>query len=201
MLVNNKFLKYFSFLLSSIFIIYVIYMIFVSFNIVKNQFIDIGDATYVNQVRTDDYTLRLANHLTKNCKSEEICEVQSMLDFVTRIPYKVNESVARSSKQVVTQNFGDCDDKSNLLISMLNMKGYEAYFVLVPKHIFVIINLKNKLANKKALYVNGKRFYKLESTATNSKIGFPLKYTFDEIEAIIDPFKNKQLVVDTLEYK
>ena len=84
---------------------------------------------------------------------------------------------------------------------MLNMKGYEAYFVLVPKHIFVIINLKNKLANKKALYVNGKRFYKLESTATNSKIGFPLKYTFDEIEAIIDPFKNKQLVVDTLEYK
>ena len=201
MLVNNKFLKYFSFLLSSIFIIYVIYMIFVSFNIVKNQFIDIGDSTYINQVRTDDYTLRLANHLTKNCKGEELCEVQSMLDFVTRIPYKVNESVARSSKQVVTQNFGDCDDKSNLLISMLNMKGYEAYFVLVPKHIFVIINLKNKLSNKKALYVNGKRFYKLESTATNSKIGFPLKYTFDEIEAIIDPFKNKQLVVDTLEYK
>ena len=201
MLVNNKFLKYFSFLLSSIFIIYVIYMIFVSFYIVKNQFIDIGDSTYVNQVRTDDYTLRLANHLTKDCKGEELCEVQSMLDFVTRIPYKVNESVARSSKQVVTQNFGDCDDKSNLLISMLNMKGYEAYFVLVPKHIFVIINLKNKLANKKALYVNGKRFYKLESTATNSKIGFPLKYTFDEIEAIIDPFKNKQLVVDTLEYK
>ena len=84
---------------------------------------------------------------------------------------------------------------------MLKVKGYEAYFVLVPKHIFVIVNLKSKLTNKKALYVNGKGFYILESTATNSKIGFPLKYTFDEIEAIIDPFENKQLVVDEMEYK
>ena len=84
---------------------------------------------------------------------------------------------------------------------MLKMKGYEAYFVLVPKHIFVIVSLKTKLANKKALYVDGRPFYKLESTATLSKIGFPLKYKFDEIEAIIDPFKNKQLVVDKLEYK
>jgi len=201
MLVNNKYLKYFSFILSFIFIAYVIYMIFTSYNIVKKQFIDIGDLTYVNQVRRDDYTLRLANHLTKTCQENEICEVQKMLDFVTRIPYKVNESVARSSKQVVSQNFGDCDDKSNLLISMLNMKGYEAYFVLVPKHIFVIVNLKSKLANKKALYVNDKVFYILESTATNSKIGFRLKYKFDEIEAIIDPFKNKQLVVDKLKYK
>ena len=205
MLVQNKFLKYFSFLLSLIFIGYLIYMIVSSFFIVKKQFIDIGDATYVNQVRTDDYTQRLANHLTKDCPNNymnnEICEVQSMLDFVTKIPYKINESVARSSKQVVKQNYGDCDDKSNLLISMLKMKGYEAYFILVPKHIFVIVNLKTKLTNKKALYIDGKRFYKLESTATLSKIGFPLKYTFDEIEAIIDPFKNKQLVYDALEYK
>ena len=201
MLINNKFLKYSSFLLSLAFIIYIIYMIFTSFNIVKNQFIDINGLTYVNQVRRDDYTLKLANYLIKDCNKNELCQVQKMLDFVTRIPYKVNEGIAKSSKQVVTQNYGDCDDKSNLLISMLKVKGYEAYFVLVPKHIFVIVNLKSKLLNKKALYVNGKRFYKLESTATNSKIGFPLKYTFDEIEAIIDPFENKQLVVDEMEYK
>ena len=193
MLIDNKFLKYFSFLLSFVFIGYVIYMIITSFFIVKNQFIDIGDSTYVNQVRVDEYTKRLANHLSKDCKSKEKCEVQKMLDFTTHIPYKINESIARSSKQVVKQNFGDCDDKSNLLISMLKTKGYETYFVLVPKHIFVIVNLKDKIANKKALYVNGKRFYILESTATASKIGFPLKYKFDEIEAIIDPFKNKKV--------
>lgn len=30
-------------------------MIYSSFFIVKNQFTDIGDSTYVNQVRVDDY--------------------------------------------------------------------------------------------------------------------------------------------------
>jgi transglutaminase-like putative cysteine protease len=123
-----------------------------------------------------------------------------MLDLVTNIPYKVNESVARSGKNVIEQNYGDCDDKSNLLISLLHAKGYEAYFVVVPKHIFVIVHLDKKI-NKKALYVNGKRYYKLESTAKNSTIGFPLKYRFDEIKAIIDPFKNKKLVIENLAYK
>ena len=201
MLIENRFLKYISFLISFIFITYVIYMIISSFSIVKNQFIDIGDATYVNQVRTDDYTIKLADFLTKDCKSDINCEVQSILDFVTKIPYKINESIARSAKQVVEQNFGDCDDKSNLLISMLKVKGYEAYFVLVPKHIFVIVNLEQKLQNLKALYINEKRFYILESTAIGSKIAFPLKYNFNEIEAILDPFKNKKLVINKLEYR
>ncbi len=199
MLIENRFLKYLSFLISFIFITYVIYIIISSFFIVKNQFIDIGDSTYVNQVRTDDYTIKLADFLTKNCNKNKICEVQAMLDFTTAIPYKINESIARSAKQVVEQNFGDCDDKSNLLISMLKVRGYEAYFVLVPEHIFVIVDLE-KLPNKKALYVNDKRFYILESTATNSKIGFPLKYKLDEINAIIDPFVNKKRVINKLEY-
>ena len=200
MLIKSSFLKYFSFLLTALFIIYVVYLIISSFFIVKNQFIDIGDETYVNQVRSDEYTKNLALNITQNCANDKTCEVQAMLDFVTAIPYKINESVARSSKQVVTQNFGDCDDKSNLLISLLKSKGYEAYFVLVPEHIFVIVSLPTKL-NTNALYVNDKRFYILESTAKGSKIGFPLRYKMDEIKAIIDPFSNKKLVINKLEYK
>ena len=200
MLIKSSFLKYFSFLLTALFIIYVVYLIISSFFIVKNQFIDIGDETYVNQVRSDEYTKNLALNITQNCANDKTCEVQAMLDFVTAIPYKINESVARSSKQVVTQNFGDCDDKSNLLISLLKSKAYEAYFVLVPEHIFVIVSLPIKL-NTNALYVNDKRFYILESTAKGSKIGFPLRYKIDEIKAIIDPFANKKLVVNKLEYR
>jgi hypothetical protein len=198
-LINSKILKNLSFFISTIFLIYLFYLIYNSFFIVKNQFIDIGNSTYVNQVRVDDFTKELAQFLTKDCKSS-ICEVQSMLDFVTNIPYKINENVAKSPKKVVEQNFGDCDDKSNLLISLLKAKAYEAYFVLVPKHIFVVVNLE-ALNNKKALYINGRRFYILETTATNSKIGFPLKYNLNEIEAIVDPFINKKLLINSIEYK
>ncbi|AXX88304.1 hypothetical protein AMRN_2606 [Malaciobacter marinus] len=202
MLFQNKFIYYISLIISIVFIIVVFYMIFTSFKIVDRQFLDIDDKTYVNQVKIDEFTHSLAKKLTLHCKNDKICEVQSMLDFTTNIPYKVNESIARSARKVVSQNFGDCDDKSNLLISLLHVKGYEAYFVLVPKHIFVIVHLDvNQSLNKKALYVNGKAFYKLETTATNSKIGFPLKYSFEQIEAIIDPFENKKLVVNSLTYK
>lgn len=200
MLFQNKFIYYFSLIISIFSIIFIVVFIYKSFFIVKNQFIDIGGLTYVNQVRTDDYTNRLANNLTKDCETR-VCEVQSMLNLVTNIPYKINESVARSGKNVISQNYGDCDDKSNLLISLLNAKGYEAYFVLVPKHIFVVVNLGIILPNKKALYINGRPFYKLESTAKGSEIGFPLKYKFSEIKGFIDPFKNKKLVIENLEYK
>lgn len=200
MLFKSKILYYLSIIISLFSILFILSFIYKSFFIVKNQFIDIEGLTYVNQVRSDDYTKRLAFHLSKECETK-VCEVQSILDFVTNIPYKINESIARSGKNIVEQNFGDCDDKSNLLISLLNAKKYEAYFIIVPKHIFVIVNLGIVLPNKKALYVNSKPFYKLESTAKNSSIGFPLKYKFSEIKAFIDPFKNKKLVIDSLEYK
>lgn len=157
--------------------------------------------SFLRKSRVDEYTKKLADFLTKNCKQDSMCEVQNMLDFVTQIPYKINESIAKSPKKVVEQNFGDCDDKSNLLISLLKVKDYEAYFVLVPNHIFVIINLEGINLNKKALYVNNKKYYILETTATNSKIAFPLKYKIEEIEAIINPFTNKKLVIESLEYK
>ncbi|XPV68921.1 MAG: transglutaminase-like domain-containing protein [Halarcobacter sp.] len=199
MLFKSKTAYILSTLISIFSIVFFIIIIYKSFFIVKNQFIDIEGLTYVNQVQTDDYIKNLANNLTQGCDNK-VCEVQSMLDFVTNIPYKVNKSVARSAQNVIKQNFGDCDDKSNLLISLLHAKGYEAYFVVVPKHIFVIVHL-NKKINKKALYVNGKAYYKLESTAKGSTIGFPLKYRFSEIKAIIDPFKNKKLVVESLSYQ
>ena len=201
MLIKNSGVKFLSFFISALFLIYLIHLIYTSFFIVKNQFIDIGNLTYVNQVRLDEYTKNLSDFLTKDCNKNEICEVQNILDFVTKIPYKINENVAKNPKKVVEQNFGDCDDKSNLLISLLKQKNYEAYFVLVPEHIFVIINLDSKNPRKPALYINDKRFYILESTATASKIGFPLKYKLDEIEAIVNPFTNKKLVINKLEYK
>lgn len=200
MLINSKSLKNFSLIISILFVLYLIYLIYTSFFVIKTRFTDIGSSTYVNQVRVDDYTKKLSDFLTQTCNKEEICEVQKMLDFVTNIPYKINPSTAKNPKTVVEQNFGDCDDKSNLLISLLKQKGYEAYFVLVPEHIFVIIDLKNNL-NKNALYVNSKRFYILESTAKNSQIGFPLKYKLDEIEAVIDPFINKKLKISSLDYR
>lgn len=84
MLINSKILKNLSFFISTIFLIYLFYLIYNSFFIVKNQFIDIGNSTYVNQVRVDDFTKELAQFLTKDCKSS-ICEVQSQCLILLQI--------------------------------------------------------------------------------------------------------------------
>jgi len=85
---------------------------------------------------------------------------------------------------------------------MLHALNIEAYFVLVPQHIFVIVKLKDsRLAKRRGLWVNEEKYYILESTAKNSKVGYPLRYRLNQIDAIVNPFKNKKIDIDKLEFK
>lgn len=179
--------------------LYFIYLFTQVIDVVNRRHIGTGDGTYVNSTTTNAQLEVLALKLTSNCINDR-CRVQNLLDYVTSIPYVINDYTAHSPQDTIQQNFGDCDDKSNLLISLLHTLNIESYFVLVPKHIFVIVSLK-KLPNKKALYLNHKPYYILESTAENSPIGFPLTYELNEISAIIEPFENKKLDISTIEYK
>ena len=160
-----------------------------------------SEGTYTSYVTTSDEIKSKAYTLTTSC-STRLCKIQNLLDFATNIPYQTNIFQQKSPQKTIQENFGDCDDKSNLLISMLHALGIEAYFVLVPKHIFVIVPLDdNHLAKRKGLWVKGKKYYILESTAKNSGIGYPLHYELDEIDVIIEPFSNNTVNIKTLDYK
>ncbi len=159
-----------------------------------------SDGVYTNRVKTSADISKKAFALTKGCKSE-VCQVQNLLDYVTHIPYKINHFKAHSPQKTIQNNFGDCDDKSNLLISMLHDLKKEAYFVLVPKHIFVITSIEDKKLNMiKGLWLDGKKYFILESTAKGSKVGYPLRYRLDEINVIVDPFSNKKKSFKQISY-
>ena len=179
--------------------LYFIYLFSNVVSIVNRRHIGTSDGTYVNNTRENQKLYKLTNRLTQNCNTQE-CKVQSILNYVTNIPYRINKFTAHSPQETIQKNFGDCDDKSNLLISLLHELNIECYFVLVPEHIFVIVALP-QLKHKKALYLNGKPYYILESTAKGSSIGFPLHYRLDEIEAIVEPFENRKIDMKTIEYK
>ena len=181
------------------FSIYFIYLVLNTILISNRRHISTSDGIYINSIQESRKLYKLANILTKHCHTQE-CKVQSILDYVTNIPYKINHFRANSPQQTIQKNFGDCDDKSNLLASLLHEINIKSYFVLVPKHIFVIVPLP-KIKNKKALYINNKPYYILETTAENSLIGFPLHYRLSEIKAIIEPFENKKIDIKTIEYK
>lgn len=182
--------------------LYFLYLFSKSITVVHRRHISIGDGVYINSTTSSPYIQELANKLSNNCQND-LCRVQNILDYVTNIPYKINNFQAHSPQQTIQENFGDCDDKSNLLISLLHELKIESYFVLVPKHIFVIVALDEIHLNHfiKGLYVNNKKYYILESTAKGSSIGFPLLYQLDKIKAIIEPFENRKLDIQHLEWK
>jgi len=187
---KHEITKNFSLLIITIGFIAFIYISVKAFSIVQKTQISTSDGIYINHVTTSEEIEEKAFKLTKKCQSE-LCEVQSILDYVTHIPYKTNHFQAHSPQRTIQLDFGDCDDKSNLLISMLHTLDKEAYFVLVPKHIFVIAPVEDKrLGETKGLWIDGKKYFILESTAKGSAVGFPLHYKLDEINVIVEPFTN-----------
>ncbi|EIF50951.1 transglutaminase family protein [Sulfurovum sp. AR] len=193
--------KHLSLLIMAISFIAFIYGTIRAMDIVDRTHIDTSNGFYRSYVTTSQEIQEKAFALTAHC-SDELCKIQSLLDFVTNIPYQTNTFQQYSAQKTIQQNFGDCDDKSNLLISMLHALGIEAYFVLVPKHIFVITAIEDERLDKtKGLWVNNKKYFILESTARNSNIGFPLRYTLDQIDVIVEPFSNEKLSIESLEWK
>lgn len=190
-----------SLLIMAISFIAFIYGTIKAMDIVEKTHVGTSNGIYRSYVTTSQEIQEKAFALTGHC-SDELCKVQSLLDFVTNIPYQTNTFQQYSAQKTIEQNFGDCDDKSNLLISMLHALGKEAYFVLVPKHIFVIIAMEDqRLDRTKGIWVNKKKYFILESTARNSKIGFPLHYKLDDIDVIVEPFSNEKLSIENLEWK
>jgi len=187
-------------------IIAIAFMVFIygtykAMEIVDKTQISTSDGIYTSYISTSKEIEKKAYVLSQKCKSK-LCKVQRLLDFASNIPYSTKTFQQKSPQKTIQENFGDCDDKSNLLISMLHALGIEAYFVLVPKHIFVIVPLHDeRLLQRKGLWVNGRKYYLLESTAKDSSVGYPLQYSLDEIAAVIEPFSNKKIEIKSIKYK
>ena len=201
MFINSPILNKIALSISVLFIVYLIYISVPTFFFVKDHHVSLGDSRYVHKVSKESYINILAKTLTKKCTTK-LCETQVILNYVTNIEYKINNWITMSPKKTIEVGHGDCDDKSNLLISLLKARNIESYFVLVPKHIFVIVSLDDsRLNNIKGLHMDDKKYYILESTAKNSFIGFALKYSYDDIKAIIEPFSNTKIDFENIIYK
>jgi len=199
--VKSEGLKNFALAIMAVAFIAFMYGTYKVLQIVDKTQIGTSEGTYTSYVTTSEEITQKAYTLTKNCK-DKLCKIQSLLDFTSNIPYSTKTFQQKSPQKTIQENFGDCDDKSNLLISMLHALEIEAYFVLVPKHIFLIVPLEdNRLNHKKGLWVNDRKYYILESTAKDSDIGFPLQYKLDEMDVIIEPFSNKKIEIKTLDYR
>lgn len=193
--------KYFASMLIAIAFVSLAYVSIKAVKVSSKTQMSTSDGVYTSYISSSKEIKQKAYVLSRDCNSK-LCKVQALLDFVSSIPYSTSTFQQNSPQKTIQKNFGDCDDKSNLLISMLDALDIEAYFVLVPEHIFVIVPLDDKrLANIKGLWVGGRKYYVLESTAKDSKVGYDLKYGLDEIDVIIEPFSNEKIELESLKYE
>lgn len=162
---------------------------------------------YQNSVNESPEITTIAQKIKHNCvkENDDVCIVKDTLDFVTKIPYKISNAPARNPLKTIELNHGDCDDKSNLISSILKALNYKNYIVLTPSHAFVIVKIKNDLYGElekiKGFYIKNEKYYILETTADGSNIGFDFNFALDEIKAIVDPFENKKMDTSAMEYK
>jgi hypothetical protein len=144
----------------------------------------------------------LAERLTEQCHGEQGCEVQSMFDYVTHIPYRTDYT-SRNAREVVRTGWGDCDDKSNLFASLLNEKGIDYRFVYVPHHVFVVVHLSDTAGLpflRAKLVIAGKEYYYAETTAAGASIGefngqFPASF-----EGVYDIRNNRAVDPDAVSF-
>lgn len=165
--------------------------------------IEVGDMVIKTNLAPKGSLRSLAQTLTDKCYGKEECEIQSMFDFVTNIPYKTDHT-SRKPSDVLASNWGDCDDKTNLFASLLDEKSYQYTLVYVPHHVFVAVHIKDpsRLSWLKArIMIDGKAYYYAETTAKNARIGefngqFPNSYI-----GIYDLQHNKEIDLEKVSFR
>ena len=120
-----------------------------------------------------------------------VCFVQS-LRYVTDMESRGEEEYVRYPIETLVDKEGDCEDVSVLLGSILDEMGYGVVFLHFPEHLALGVNCSDDFEGFSFPY-KGERYYYLETTAKNWKIGsIPNEYKKEDAEVI--PFVNKPIM-------
>lgn len=103
------------------------------------QFFNWWKEKTLHKAEPDEGIRRKTTELTKNLSTSQE-KVEAIFDFVKREIRYVSINLGRagyepqSAPEVFENKYGDCKDKSTLLISMLKVAGIPTYYVLIPTH-------------------------------------------------------------------
>ena len=109
--------------------------------------------------------------------AEQFSQVEAsrwLLDFVQTIPYKIPEKHAFGllpPALVASENWGDCDSKSLLLIALLRYFGIEAHMMISQAHQHAMVAVPVANSARNTFKINGQRYAWAETTA-NAPLGW-----------------------------
>ena len=130
----------------------------------------------------------LANEFSRNVVTD-LDRINLALSFVQSLPY-VHDSASKGIDEYVrypietlVDGCGDCEDKVALLTALLYEMEVDFILLVLPEHMAIGVHCDEVEANQYLLF-NDKRYYYMETTMPNWKIGqIPEDYYDTRIEA------------------
>ena len=184
-----------------------------------NSFIDMGDFDYFKNLKrplTNDYSIYITNplddsyiqNLAKTLREgaqEKGFSEQETINFVVAfvqnleyIPDDISTGYDEYPKyplETLVDGGGDCEDTSILMASLLRELGYGVVLLAFSDHMAVGVKGENTLPGSYYNY-QGEKYYYLETTAQNRKIGEIPKELKNQ-QAKIYPLVAKPIITHT----
>lgn len=134
-------------------------------------------AIYVLSPYDNEYLEDFVNKLVSNV-TNDIDTINTIASFVQEITYEeeIDYEYPKYPIETLVDTQGDCEDKSILCASFLDLLGYNVSLFSLPNHMAVGVNLNESVPDSE-YYVD--KYYYLEVTEQNTSLGYiPTKYSY-----------------------
>ncbi|MDD3596742.1 transglutaminase domain-containing protein [Sulfuricurvum sp.] len=138
-----------------------------------HNLIKLGSEYHWCGIKESKEILPITKALDMDCQND-FCKIQKYYDYVKRIPYeKGTIGQDKNAIEVVQEWKGDCDERSDLLASMMLANGYKIILLYTKDHTLTALNIPNYDSNENRAYIQyqGKKYYVAETTNPNGQIG------------------------------
>ncbi|MEW5832898.1 MAG: transglutaminase domain-containing protein [Campylobacterota bacterium] len=134
--------------------------------------ISVGKGFATNFINVSDAVKEKTNSITMQCEKND-CKAKAIHDYVKKINYTYQNEINKRPTEVIKYG-GDCDEKSQLMASMLKAINVKSVLIYTNDHAFIAVemeNEKNLMKPYAKLEIEGKNYYYAETTDKNAYIG------------------------------
>jgi hypothetical protein len=154
----------------------------------EKHLIKLGSEFHWCGIKESKDILPITKALDMDCLND-FCRIEKYYNYVKRIPYeRGTEGKDKNAIDVMKEWKGDCDERSDLLASMMLANEYKAILLYTKNHALTALNIPNFEPHDNRSYIQyeGRKYYIAETTDPNGQIGtyndevmHNIKYIYD----------------------
>lgn len=159
----------------------------------EHNLIKLGNEYHWCGIKESKDILPVTKALDIGCLND-LCRITKYYDYVKQIPYeKGTEGKDKNAIDVMQEWKGDCDERSDLLASMMLANGYKVILIYTKNHALTALNIPNYESNENRSYVQyqGRKYYIAETTNINGQLGAYNNEVMHNIKFIYDVNEKK----------